>query len=120
MQDVRAEQHRLEAAGMALVAALDAEAEAGSLQPRVLNEKLASFAAEVLRDFWALPDLVVQKYADGWLDDGKALGYPDWWLKAVGYADGPPPPPRPLALDASAGSRLETCVRSCPSGHDFT
>jgi len=42
---------------------------------------------------WALPDYLIVKYADNWLNDRDALGYSDDWLKAVGYTEGPPPPP---------------------------
>ncbi len=34
---------------------------------------------------------LITKYRDGYInipDVGKSVGYPDWWLKEVGYADG--------------------------------
>ena len=56
----------------------------------------------VTEHWWKLGDSLMAKYADGFVsaNDGKSepglsVGYPDWWLEAVGYADGPPPPPDP-------------------------
>ena len=43
---------------------------------------------------WTLPDTLIVKYADNWLNDGEPLGYEDEWLKEVGYENGPPPPPK--------------------------
>ncbi|KAL3931837.1 MAG: hypothetical protein SGPRY_000962, partial [Prymnesium sp.] len=58
-----------------------------------LEEETKAFAARVLREWWRLPDMLIQKYADGWFEDGRALGYPDTWLDQVGYMNGPPQPP---------------------------
>ena len=45
---------------------------------------------------WELFDALLFKYADGWRNTparlGEALGYPAWWLREVGYGNGPPPP----------------------------
>ena len=58
-------------------------------------------AALVVKSWWALADHLVYKYADGNIytdasdkTPGKSTpaGYPTWWLKAVGYPAGPPPP----------------------------
>jgi len=37
--------------------------------------------------WWAFADTLMEIFADG--EDG--VSYPDWWLKAVGYENGPPP-----------------------------
>lgn len=124
MSDVRRVQEFLENAGKDLVAALDAEARAGQADASLLNEEVNYLAVRVLDSFWALPDLIVAKYADGWLQDGDALGYPDWWLKAVGYESGPPPPPSALSSaqvpsDTVQMGDVESCIRACPYGADF-
>jgi dipeptidase len=58
-------------------------------------------AALVVKSWWALADHLVYKYADGNIytdasdkTSGKSTpaGYPTWWLTAVGYPSGPPPP----------------------------
>ena len=58
-------------------------------------------AADVVKGWWALADFLMSKYADGnmYTDStkygpghSKPAGYPIWWLKAVGYSNGPPPP----------------------------
>jgi dipeptidase len=49
---------------------------------------------QVWKASWALPDLIMATFADGWYKDEEGAPYPDWWLKAVGYPDGPPPPPK--------------------------
>ena len=64
-------------------------------------------AALVVKSWWALADHLVYKYADGNIysdpsdtSAGKSTpaGYPRWWLEAVGYPDGPPPPVSGLHL----------------------
>jgi hypothetical protein len=61
--------------------------------------------ADAARDaWWRLADALMAKFADGFVSrtqndgsttPGVAEGYPDWWLDAAGFADGPPPPPEP-------------------------
>ena len=50
-------------------------------------------AAAVLRDWWALSESLYVRYNDGYLNtpDGiaQAVFYPAWWLKQVGYEQGP-------------------------------
>ena len=50
-------------------------------------------AAAVLRDWWALSESLYIRYNDGYLNtpDGiaQAVFYPAWWLKQVGYEQGP-------------------------------
>jgi len=93
MQDIRAVQHQLERAGAKLVASLDADYDNGVLTQLDLNSKIDAFAKDVLNEFWKLPDRILFKYADGWLNDDEMISYPDWWLKAVGYEQGPPDVP---------------------------
>jgi len=113
MADVKEERNVLESDGAELIADLDKVARAGALDSKEVNQKIVGLAKTVLSKWWELPDFIVAKYADGWLNDGKALGYPDWWLKAVGYENGPPPPP------SSQSTSVEECVRACPSGEGF-
>jgi len=115
MQDVRAAQAKFEEEGEALVARLDASSEAGRL-----DEEYAKHAQRVVDEFWALPDHIVSKYADGWADDKTPLSYPDWWLQAVGYQNGPPPPPPKNPGSAGATSpcddaSVQRCVSACPA-----
>jgi len=77
-----------------------------------------------MKAVWALPDIIIAKYADGYLSDGDALGYPDWWLKAVGYEHGPPPPPQgpsvkyvgisETAEDSCDDNSIANCIAKCP------
>jgi len=70
----------------------------GLLGARYLAARSAADAAAVLEAWWALPDQLMERFADGWLDDGAPMGYPDAWLKRVGWQEGPPPPPKDPAL----------------------
>jgi len=92
MKDVRAMQSRLEDEGEALVAQLDALSPGADNM--ALNQAYAKHAANVHQSFLALPEKIIEKYADGWFQDLSPIGYPDWWLRAVGYPKGPPPPPK--------------------------
>ena len=53
--------------------------------------------ATVVDRLWSLSDELLFKYASGFVntDDemSQMVGYPAWWLQAVGYSQGPPPPP---------------------------
>ena len=59
-------------------------------------------AQSVLDRIWRTADELMFKFADGYITEVQPSGqlvvsgddYPDWWLKAVGYEDGPPPVPR--------------------------
>ena len=50
-------------------------------------------AASVLKDWWALSEQLYVRYDDGYLNTkegiAQAVFYPAWWLKLVGYEQGP-------------------------------
>merc|ERR1712216_176760 len=72
----------------------------------------------ISKKFAKLPADMILKFGDGWLNGQEPLGYPDWWLKAVGYEQGPPPPPKPHGVDEAvdlADVLSERCVAGCPS-----
>ena len=68
-----------------------------------LMTAMAASHADAARDaWWRLADALMAKFADGFVSPndgvavpGRAEGYPDWWLDAAGFANGPPPPPDP-------------------------
>lgn len=101
---------------LGLLAEVEAKAEAEALVggdsrmadrvASVLERASGHLATEVVTKLWALTDHLMFKYADGYVTTVSADGalhvgsepYPDEWLKAVGFADGPPPvPPAPAA-----------------------
>merc|ERR1712232_1468285 len=88
------------------------------------EDGLTRNADEIVKSLWSLSDELMFRYADGFRnfaesetdDDGgggggeitEVLGYPTWWLKAVGYEDGPPPPPtKPKCCDPPKGGPTE-------------
>jgi len=91
MQDIRVAQSALEDEGFDLVRRLDASNEH---DPIVFNEEYAKHARKVMDVFKTLPTTLLLRYADGNLNGAQNLGYPDWWLREVGYQNGPPPPPK--------------------------
>ena len=59
-----------------------------------LTAALARVAKLNLAAVADLFDLLMFKYADGWVNTptlGDGVGYPAWWLKDVNYTRGPPP-----------------------------
>ena len=93
VKDVREAQRSLE--GSARVAVEDAAAaflKDGSTE--ALTAALARVAKLNLAAVADLFDLLMFKYADGWVNTpklGAGVGYPAWWLKDVNYTRGPPP-----------------------------
>ena len=59
----------------------------------LLSDDSDEHAAEVLAAWWKLSERLYIKYNDGYINTDGAVAetvfYPSWWLKAVGYEDGP-------------------------------
>ena len=108
IKDVTALQDELESTSIQLMAQLAADASMcectadqiteGTI-PK-LSERAESMivenAANVVHKLWALSDHLLWKYASGFVNEpelSQMVGYPEWWLEAVGYPNGPPPPP---------------------------
>lgn len=123
MRNVTAVQKQLEDAGVQLVAEIDAQFDAGnSMNTTQLSSMYTKHAERVLSAFWALPDLIVAWYSDGWLADKANVGYPDWWLKAVGYEQGPPTIPDVFLPSSATAAHspcddkgVQDCITLCPS-----
>ena len=96
----------------------DAAARAASAV--ALMTGIASRHADAARDaWWRLADALMAKFADGFVSltrdgatvPGRSEGYPDWWLDAAGFGDGPPPPPDP-PRNGRGAEGLRTIERS--------
>jgi dipeptidase len=81
MQVVRGHQQQAESAAAALIARLQSDPLSDAV------EETHALAVQVLKVWGALPDELILQFADGY----NTPTYPDWWLKAVGYEQGPPP-----------------------------
>ncbi|MBU4582317.1 MAG: C69 family dipeptidase [Proteobacteria bacterium] len=68
---------------------------------RLLTRYSDEYAADVLREWWKLSERLYLKYNDGYLNTkagiAQAVFYPAWWLKLVGYEDGPTSYEKPAA-----------------------
>ncbi len=60
---------------------------------KLLNDQSRQDARDVLAAWWKLSEDLYVKYNDGYLNTKEKLAqplfYPGWWLKAVGYKNGP-------------------------------
>lgn len=60
---------------------------------KLLTKDADARAQSLLKDWWDLSDLLYIKYNDGFLNTKEGLAqevfYPAWWLKAVGFENGP-------------------------------
>jgi len=127
MKNVTAVQQELETAAVQLVSNIDAQIDAGgSVDAAQLTKAYTEHAERVLSAFWALPDLIVAHYSNGWNADKANVGYPDWWLKAVGYEQGPAtiPPATSRGVSAAMPARcddagIHDCIAACPTSTGF-
>jgi len=99
IKDITKHQDELEQASLELVASVQSE------NLEVIEEAFAENADSIVKSLWSLSDELMFRYADGFRNFAQAeidenggetfeiLGYPQWWLEAVGFKDGPPPPP---------------------------
>lgn len=90
IQDIKAMQSKLETTSDKMVATLSVK----STTMADATDKCNGNAKSIVEEWWTLPDALIVKYADNWLNDKEPLGYSDAWLKASGYEQGPPPPPK--------------------------
>ena len=64
--------------------------------PRLANKYLTDYSIDnanrVVKEWWKLADMLIVKYNDGYVnipEQAEEVGYPEWWLKKVGYDKGP-------------------------------
>jgi dipeptidase len=97
IKDINALQQETMAAGLATIEALT-----GTTPAAVLNTAFATNAEAATKAAFELVEATFFKYADGFIStfdeasgtvDVTMPSYPNWWLNAVGYANGPPPVP---------------------------
>ena len=99
IQDIHAVQGRYENVALARQTELEAQAVAlwNSGDKHGARKFLTRYsdqnAAAVLKDWWKLSELLYVKYNDGYVNTDKEIAqpvfYPAWWLKQVGFEDGP-------------------------------
>jgi dipeptidase len=96
IQDVAKRQLALESSSVAMVGSMEAEYKRNNDFDLVEETYLKNIQA-IVDSIWSLSDEMMFKYADGFINEpdnmSQMVGYPEWWLEAVGYKDGPPPPP---------------------------
>jgi len=98
-------QQKYESEGQQLVAKLS-----NSKTPEV-DAAVAQHVNNVVAAFWKVTDVIMQDYSNGWLKNGDSVGYPDDWLKAVDYQNGPPPVPS--GPGSCTDSEVRNCVQNC-------
>ncbi len=94
--EIKALQQKIEGKLFAVQPAIEAAAaQLYEVDPELCKEFLTDYVADVtdrvMAETWEFNEYLITKYRDGYInipDVGKSVGYPDWWLKEVGYADG--------------------------------
>ncbi len=99
IQDIRTEQNRFESRAFGSQQAVEAKAvkllQDGNDEKAmaVLTQYTKDNAEEILEAWWDLSEHLYVKYNDGYINTEEEIAqpvfYPAWWLKAVGYEDGP-------------------------------
>lgn len=96
IQDILKAQEDLETSSVALMTKM---LEGDTINMEIIEAALVENADRVTATLWQLSDQLIFKYASGFVNEVKPnglsqmVGYPAWWLQAVGYQNGPPPPP---------------------------
>ncbi|CAM9512455.1 unnamed protein product, partial [Heterosigma akashiwo] len=98
IKDIVERQQSLEEASIKMVKKVDKMYKSGDKHIMAkLESEYFENAAAVVSSLWSLSDEIMFKYASGFVNApdnmSQMVGYPAWWLKLVGYSDGPPPPP---------------------------
>jgi dipeptidase len=99
IEDIKAEQTRFEALAFGGQIAVEQDAlirwNKGEQQAarHLLSTYTATHAAKVLDAWWQLSEYLYVKYNDGYMNTSAGIAqplfYPSWWLRQVGYAQGP-------------------------------
>ncbi|HRW93153.1 MAG TPA: C69 family dipeptidase [Thermotogota bacterium] len=93
IKDIEAMQAKVENREVAVQPAIESAAlQLYELDPQLAIDFLTDYsnsnAEKVVEDWWEFGQDLIRKYNDGYVD-GKSVGYPDEWLKLVGYEEGP-------------------------------
>lgn len=99
VKDLERRQNSLETTSVKLVSELESRYRSDDPNNNWNAIQTAIFdnAATIVESLWKLSDEIMFKYASGFVNEpgsmSQMVGYPAWWLEAVGYSHGPPPPP---------------------------
>ncbi len=96
-KDIIAKQKEIEEMEFALQPAVEMAAiQLHKRAPRLANKYLTDYSIDnanrVVKEWWKLADMLIVKYNDGYVnipEQAEEVGYPEWWLKKVGYDKGP-------------------------------
>ena len=96
-EDILAKQKEIEGKEFAMQEAIDTAAlRLHGKDPALAREYLTNYSIDnanrVLSQWWDLADMLIVKYDDGYVNIPKTageVGYPESWLKEVGYDKGP-------------------------------
>ena len=99
IKDIQEVQSRFESDTFGKQKALESKAQAlwEAGDQKGAREQLTQYAEEntraVLKQWWELSELLYLKYNDGYINTTESIAkpvfYPAWWLKQVGYENGP-------------------------------
>ncbi|CAB9497717.1 Probable dipeptidase A [Seminavis robusta] len=99
IQDVTKRQNELEGASIRMVRAQEQDYQKNH-NLTAAQEAYDQNIQAIVTSLWSLSDEILFKYASGFVNEpgtdkgmSQMVGYPAWWLKEVGFAQGPPPPP---------------------------
>jgi dipeptidase len=117
IKDITLRQNVLESGSLTMVQKQEADYRVSRSIESVQEAYYANINNTVV-SLWSLSDEILFKYASGFVNEpdtdrgmSQMVGYPSWWLKAVGYTQGPPPPPtKPKCCHPPKNDEEETLV----------